>query len=457
MARQEPDVLEYPSCRRIVSEAKEVNRDGIVLPFSTERMRVLYDISNLGLGHLYPESRGGGFRVDMHIAEQLAASPECELLFCANHSAVAFHGCQAFLRGHPHLGTVSLVAPHRSIAPAVRSAATAVHRYIRCLVGSNVFPSAVRGLASFVDRRVHPPVNDATSAVDILHSPTTALPPTRGRHSPQRFLTIYDLAPMRFPAIYGDAYRRSLERIIRSLQPHDHVITPSNFTREELVAHGVAPPDRIHVVPLAADSTLFHRCDDPQQLAAVRHNYRIPEGPYLLGVNTPDLRKNVPQAIHAFARAAHEGSDVRSSFVLTGSNGRGSDRIHEAIADYPDLHERFIITGYIPDADLAPLYSGARALVYPSIYEGFGLPPLEAMQCGTPVITSNRSSLPEVVGDGGVMLAPHDLDGFAGAMLDVVRDTDRHAALQQRARAQAQKFSWEQSVATLLQAYRAVL
>lgn len=425
--------------------------------FPTERMRVLYDISNLGLGHLYPESRGGGFRVDIHIAEQLAASPDCELLFCANHSTVAFHGCQAFLRGHPRLGTVPLVAPDRSVAPAIRNAATAVHRYIRRLVGSHVFPPAVRGLAGFVDRRLHLPVSGAASAVDILHSPTTALPRTRVRHSPQRFLTIYDLAPMRLPAIYGVAHRRSVERIIRSLQPRDHVITPSNFTREELLADGIAGPERIHVVPLAADSRLFYRCDDPQQIAAVRLKYGIPEGPYLLGVNTPDLRKNVPQAIHAFARAARDGRDVRSSFVLTGSNGSGADRIHEAIADHPDLRERFIITGYIPDADLAPLYSGARALVYPSIYEGFGLPPLEAMQCGTPVITSNRSSLPEVVGDGGVMLAPHDLEGFAGAMLDVVRNTERHAVLQQRARAQAEKFSWEHSVATLLQAYRTAL
>lgn len=416
-------------------------------------MRVLYDISNLGLGHLYPDSRGGGFRVDRHMVEQLAASPDCELLFCANHSTVAFHGCQAFLRSHPLLGTVPLVAPQRSIAPAMRTVATAVHRYIRRLVGSHVFPSAVRHVAGIVDRSLHPPVSDAASTVDILHSPTTALPPSQSRRSPQRFLTIYDLAVFRLPALYGEAYRRSLMRIIGSLRSGDHVIAPSNFTREELLADGIASPDRIHVVPLAADPALFYRCDDAQRIADIRIKYGIPEGPYLFGVNTPDLRKNVPHAIHAFARAARERRDLTSSFVLTGLPGRGSDRIHAAIAQYPDLRERFILTGYIPDPDLAPLYTGAHALVYPSLYEGFGLPPLEAMQCGTPVITSNTSSLPEVVGDGGVLLAPDDLDGLAGAILDLVGHSDRHAALRQRALAQSRRFGWDQSASTLLRAY----
>ena len=420
-------------------------------------MRVLYDISNLGLGQLYRESRGGGFRVDIHIAEQLAASQQCELLFCANHSAVAYLGCQEFLRNHPRLSAVPLVAPERRIRPVIRKTASAVHRSIRCLVGSNVFPSAVRDMAGFVDRRLHPPVSGAAATVDVLHSPTTALPPRPSKGSPKRFLTVYDLAPLRWPTIYEEAYRRTLVRIIGSLAPGDHVITASHFAREELVAEGIASADRIHVVPLAADAALFYRCEDAGRIAEVRRKYKIPEGPYILGVNTPDLRKNVPHAIHAFARAAHEGRDVTPSLVLTGLPGRGSNRIDEAIAKYPDLRDRFVITGYIPDDDLAPLYTGARALVYPSVYEGFGLPPLEAMQCGTPVITSNTSSLPEVVGDGGVRLAPDDLDGLAAAMLDIVRNTAWHAALQERALAQAGRFGWAHSASTLLQTYRTAL
>ncbi|HEX2166141.1 MAG TPA: hypothetical protein VHG09_02775, partial [Longimicrobiales bacterium] len=123
-------------------------------------MRVLYDISTLGLGHLYQQSRGGAYRVDLHITEGLAASKACELLLCANHSTVAYHGCEAFLRGHRRLGSVPLIAPSttRRGPAAMRTVASAAHRRIRQLVGSNVFPSAVRQVARSVDRRLHPPV-----------------------------------------------------------------------------------------------------------------------------------------------------------------------------------------------------------------------------------------------------------------------------------------------------------
>ena len=268
---------------------------------------------------------------------------------------------------------------------------------------------------------------------------------------------MYDLAAVRYPAIYGARYRRPLEGVLRSLRPGDNVVTNSNFVRDEVVAAGIAPRDRIHVVPLAADPALFYRCADPQRLAAVRERYGIPEGPYVLGVTNPDLRKNVPHAVHAFARAAHEGRGALVSLVLAGSVGPGSDQIQLAIGEYPALRGRFIQTGHVPDDDLAPLYSGARLFVYPSLYEGFGLPPLEAMQCGTAVITSNTSSMPEVVGEGGVMVAPDDVDALAGAMLDLARDSDRRDALRQRALVRARQFTWELSTAATLRAYRAAL
>ena len=422
-------------------------------------MRVLYDISTLGLAHFYQQSRGGACRVDLNITEGLVASGECELFFCANHSTVAHHGCEAFLRGHPRLGAVPLVARRMSGArSSVRALTTAAHKSVRRLFGKNVLPSAIRHVAGLVDRRLHPPVGDAASGIAIFHcSPSTPLPAPAKRGSPQRFLTVYDLAAIRYPALYGAGYRRYLVGALRSLKAGDNVITNSNFVRDEVLAAGIAPRDRIHVVPLAADSTLFHRCTDPQRLAAVRDKYRIPEGPYVLGVTNPDLRKNVPHAVHAFARAAHEARDALVSLVLAGSAGPGSDQIRQAIAEYPALRGRVVQTGHVPDDDLAPLYTGARVFVYPSIYEGFGLPPLEAMQCGTPVITSNTSSLPEVVGDGGVMVAPDDIDALAGAMLDLARDTVRRDHLRRRALARARGFSWELSTAATLRAYRTAL
>ena len=419
------------------------------------QMRVLYDISTLGLAHLYQQSRGGAFRVDLHVTEALAASGECDLLFCANHSTVAYHGCREFLRDHVRLGDVPLLAPaRRGGHSALHPMASAVHRGARRLFGSNVLPSAVRTLAVFVDRHLHPPVGDAGAPVDILHSPSTPLPPRTNGHGPRRFLTIYDVGPLRFTDMYVPAYRRSMLAATRSVQPDDRVITSSMFARDEICEFGIASGDRIDVVPLAADGALFYPCTDAERIAGVRRRYGIPDGPYVLSVNSPDPRKNVAVAIHAFARLAREGRDALGSLVLAGGAGAGSERIDQALKRYPELRSRIVCTGFVPDADLAPLYTGAQVFAFPSIYEGFGLPPLEAMQCGTPVIACNTSSLPEVVGDGGVLVPPGDVDALAGAMLDVARAPSRRQ-LQDRALAQARRFSWGRSTAETLRAYRA--
>jgi glycosyltransferase involved in cell wall biosynthesis len=421
-------------------------------------MRVLYDISTLGFGHLYAQSRGGAYRVDLHISEGLAASAGCDLLFCANHSAVAYHGCEAFLRTHERLGAVPLVAPSTSTGrAAVRAAATIAHHGARRLFGSNVLPSGVRRVASFVDQRVHARVCGADT-IDVFHcSPSAPLPAVAGGGRPQRFLTVWDLAFTRFPHLYGAPYRRYLRTALRSLQPGDNVVTTSRFVRDEVLAEGVASADRVHVVPLAADRKIFYRCEDADRIAAVRSKYSIPDGPYVLGVNTPDVRKNVPHAIRAFAQAACESGAAVGSLVLTGHDGPGSEEIRRAIDEHPALRDRIVLTGFVPDADLAPLYTGATMFVYSSIYEGFGLPPLEAMQCGTPVITSNTSSMPEVVGDAGVMLAPDDREGLAGAIVDLARNTERRDVLRKRALAQASRFSWEISTSAMLRAYRTAL
>jgi glycosyltransferase involved in cell wall biosynthesis len=420
-------------------------------------MRVLYDISTIGLGHLYEQSRGGAYRAELRIAEGLAEAKGCELRFCANHSIVACHACRAFLDAHPILHRVPLVSSGNGPVAIAGAAAAVAHRRIRRLFGTNVLPTGVRRVARLIDRRLHAPARDSRSAADIFHtSPMAPFPPAE-RRTARRVLTIYDLAFLRFPAIYGAAYRRSLEAALRSLRAGDHVITTSNFVRDELAANGVAGADRIHVVPLAADPSLFSPCDDPERLKAVRRKYGIPDGPYALGVNTPDARKNVDGAIEAFALAAVAQHGGLSSFVLAGHRGSNSDGIQAAIARFPGLRGRIIVTGFVADRDLAPLYTGARIFVYSSIYEGFGLPPLEAMQCGTPVITTNAASLPEVVADGGIMVPPDDLEALAAAMLRLAADEHTHADLRQRALAQAHRFTWGRSVAATLAAYRTAM
>ena len=421
-------------------------------------LRVLYDASTLGIGHLYAMSRGGGFRVDRHLTEGLAASGECELLLCANHSSVAYQGCVDYLRGHPAMEGVPLLGPrHAGLPAAARRGAAAAHRWARRLLRSHVFPGPLRDGAKRLDGRIHPPVADASPPADVFHSSGTPLPP-RGRSGTprRRFLAVYDLAYVRFPEIYGAEYQRTAHASLQSLGPEDWVITCSHSTRAQLAEAGMVPAERVMAVPLAASPALFHPCDDGR-VQAVRARYGIPDGPYLLSVNTPDPRKNLPHAVRCFARMVGQEALPGLSLVLAGHAGLGPQTLREAAAGLPGARGRVVLAGYVDDADLAPLYCGATAFVYPSLYEGFGLAALEAMQCGTPVVASATSSLPEVVGDAGVLVDPADGDALCQAMLDLCRDADLRARLRERSLARAAGFTWARTTRETIAAYRAAL
>ncbi|HYJ80980.1 MAG TPA: glycosyltransferase family 1 protein [Longimicrobiaceae bacterium] len=421
-------------------------------------MRVLFDISMLGLGHLYSLSRAGTFRAHQHLAEGLAASGECELLFCANHSSFVYQGCIEYLRESPRLGHLPLLGPSRAGAPsALRRGVAGAHRWARALLRSNQLPPLLRYGGRLVDRRIHAPVSNAAPPVDVFHSPAVPLPAraASGR-SPQRFLTIFDVAYTRVPAAAGRASPRAVREALDSVREGDWVLTSSESTRADLCACGVEP-ERVFVAPLAADPHLFAPCTDAARLRGVRERYGIPAGPYLLSVNALDPRKNMPHALRAFARLVQQEGVRDLSYVLAGHSGPGSPQVEEALRAFPALRDRIVLTGFVADDDLAPLYSGAAAFVYPSLYEGFGLAPLEAMQCGAPVIVSDVSSLPEVVGDAGILVDPRDGDALCQAMLDVYRDAALRERMREQSLGRAATFSWERCTRQTLDAYRTAL
>ena len=421
-------------------------------------MKVLLDISTLGLGMLHPETRGGGFRADERLVAELAASGECELTFCANHSSVLYGGALEYLRAHPALARFPLLGtPQAEARPLVRRGLAAAYRGARRIFPVGSLPSVVRAGGEWIDRKVHRPVTDTPAGADVFHSTHFPLPAPRQGRSPERFLTIYDLRYRRFPQLYDARSIAVGEAILKSVRPEDWVITSSEASRVELVASGVAEPNRIFVVPLAADRELFHPCSDPEALRRVRTRYGIGDGPYILSLSSIDIRKNVHHAIRAFARLARQEQAGDLQFVIAGSPGSGSSLMSAALAEAVDLRGRIVQTGFVEDADLAALYSGAVTFLYPSLHEGFGLPPLEAMQCGTPVITSNSSSLPEVVGDAGVMVAGDDLDMLCAAMLDLVTSPDKRQSLSEKSLARAAEFSWQRTAAAVLAAYRVAI
>ena len=438
-------------------------------------MRVIYDISTLGLGYRSGE-RAGVFRAVERLAYGLAAAPECELVFSATLSIRELHSALAYLAATPGLRAVPLPHPYqqRPIRHILDSAAKALLDRHSAELGIRLAATgsplrrgrnlAYRGLLG-TQRRLearYPPIEPLSlAAADLYHSPMHAIPPqVKVRRGLGTLLTVYDLIPILHPQFFKATATNSRNAtvILQSILPDGWALCISEATKADLCNYLPIAPERVRVTYLAADPDLFYPCTDPEQQAAIRQKYGIPaEVPYLLSVNTLEPRKNMAHAISAFARLVQEQAIPDLCFVLVGARGWDYGAIFDTIAHTPGLAARVIVTGYVADSDLAALYSGALAFVYPSLYEGFGLPPLEAMQCGVPVITSNTAALPEVVGDAGLLVDPHDEDALCQALWTLYRDADQRATLAAAGIARARQFSWAQTVAQTLAAYQAVL
>lgn len=419
-------------------------------------MRILLDISALGLGYVFPEMRGGTFRVHDHVADGLARSGECELFLCANYSSVAFAGCTEYLLSRPVLGAHPLLGPRTGGGSALGRLTTAMHRAVRPLFPGGSLPGFLRDPAQRVDRTLHPPVSDVPPGADVFHSLGTRLPPpVRHGKSPQRLVNIYDLAPLRLPHLYGPDQRYLAKERLAGVSREDWVIASSEATRRDLVELGGLDPKRVFVIPLAADPRIFHPDPDAFRADALRERLGIGDAPYVLAINAHDRRKNMDAAIGAFGRAVTEGRAHDLTLVIAGPHS-ARPRIQEALGNAAQRGARVILTGYVTDDDLATLYGGALAFVYPSLYEGFGLPPLEAMQCGTPVIAGRVSSLPEVVGDAGILVDLGDPDALCKAILRLHRDPALRRRLSALSLQRAAGFTWDRCTTQTLAAYQTV-
>ena len=255
-----------------------------------------------------------------------------------------------------------------------------------------------------------------------------------------RVLFVHDLIPLLFPELSGDGFATALRGILGSVDvARDWIICASECTRSDLCRRLPIDPARVFVTPLAADGALFHPVDDPGPIRRIRHRYGIGDRPYLLSLSTIEPRKNLAHLIRCFSRLVHDPTvDDGLRLVLAGATGWKAAGVFQAFEDEPAIRERVIFTGYVPDDDLAGLYSGADAFVYPSRYEGFGLPVLEAMRCGVPVVTTTGGALPEVVGQAALLVDPDDADGLVQAM----RVARRDVALATTGRARAAGFTW---------------
>lgn len=288
----------------------------------------------------------------------------------------------------------------------------------------------------------------ARERVDLLHCPKSAIPFL----SPcPVVVTLHDLIPLMHPETEKLAARLYWRlQIPIAARRSGYIITDSEHARHEIIENFRVPPEKIRAIMLGFNPSMLEP-RDPAAGAAIRERYGLPEG-YILYVGTIQPRKNLDTLIEAFSSIRNE-KGYPGKLVIVGRKGWLYDRLFARIAEL-GLRDEVIFTGFVPDEELPFIYDGARLFVYLSLFEGFGLPPLEAMACGVPVITSDTTSLPEVVGDAGITVPPTDLDRVREAICRVLGDDTLAASMVERGRARARRFSWAAAAGETLEIYR---
>lgn len=266
--------------------------------------------------------------------------------------------------------------------------------------------------------------------------------------------TIHDVSFKRFPKFFRLMDRWILDWAVKTASKKAaRIIAPSEFTKNELVSLYRIDPGKIAVTYEGVDEQ-FRPMDRSVTHALVGEKYGL-SSPFILTLGVIQPRKNLGRLLEGFA-ALKGNLESEHKLLIVGKYGWKEANLERRIAEL-GLAEDVVLTGYAPYEDLPALYNAADVFVYPSVYEGFGLPPLEAMACGTPVITGDSSSLPEVVGEAGVMVDPYDPDAFTEAMARVLSSESLRAEMSARGLAQAKKFSWDKMAQETLAVYRQVV
>lgn len=284
--------------------------------------------------------------------------------------------------------------------------------------------------------------------VDVLHVQFTSppVPPC------PVVVSIHDLSFEHLPLTFKRRSRMQLRMTVRrSARQAAQVLTLSEYVRKDVVETYGVDPARVAIVPLAAPEH-FSPVRDKKELQRVRQKYGIDEN-YILSVGAIQPRKNLPRLLQAYSllrRQQPEGNLPR--LVLVGKCAWLYDETLRKISEL-GLSDLVTLTGHVPEADLPALYSGSSCFIYPSYFEGFGLPPLEAMKCGAPVVVGNRTSLPEVVGDAAVLVDPFEVSEIAAGIARVLNDSGLRASLREKGLERARAFDWRDTARQTLAVY----
>ena len=421
-------------------------------------MKILYEVSNLGLGSIGSKNRAGIFRYTESLLEKISLYPEIEFqLTCYTNFYNSVFSKQ-------YLANEKIEWSDKFI-DAYYGQTTPVELYAKTL--NNIHQNESRDIFNKAKRKSQTiflnfleslsQASTINEHFDIYHSFFHQLPAKSKIRTKARIITIYDMIPLLMPQYFNKGFENIFLKILKSIDINqDWVFAISESTKKDFCDFSKMPEERVFVTPLAS-SEKFYQELDTATIEATCQRYKIPSGKYILGLSTLEPRKNNVTLINCFYKLMLENAITDTYLVLVGSNGWLFDDIFRTAAKQPQLLDKIIFTGYIQDSDLSAIYSGASCFVYPSFYEGFGLPPLEAMQCGVPVISSNTSSLPEVVGDAGILIDPKDKDQLCQAMLNILTDESLRENLKQKGLERAKQFSWKKCADQTVEIYKKII
>jgi glycosyltransferase involved in cell wall biosynthesis len=421
-------------------------------------MKVALDVTIFSLVNEWQSARSGIFRVVEQTALGLATRPNVDLRLCSSESWWNYDRTRSYLRQSDNFSDKMLL-PSNFVSDRLVSLHRVADRAIAGPRSASISARIRRRVSGAIVKRFAPLPESALRGRDILHSGYLPLPDHSGRiKTLRRFLTIYDLVPILFANTVTAHTREIFGRIIASIGSDVHCLCISESTKNDLCDHLSLTPDRVTVTPLAASRELFFPVKDPDLIRLAMTRVGMPvDAKYLLCVNTLQPLKNISTAIRAFAAFIQQTRIEDLYFVLVGGEGWAFQQILDEVANCNLAKNRIIVAGYVPDNQLAPLYSGALAFLYPSLYEGFGLPPLEAMQCGTPVITGNAPAFREVVGSSGIMVDPANPSEISQAIAELYSHSDLRARKAEAGLERARAFTWTNYGNKVFGAYEAAL
>lgn len=285
---------------------------------------------------------------------------------------------------------------------------------------------------------------------DVTHFFNYIVPPFV---SGKKVVTVHDMVYKAFPDTVRGRTKFMLNMgLKRSMRRADIIVTDSEFSKEEILKYFPQHKRKIRVVPCGVDIERFKPCTDLERISKVKSSLGI-EGDYFLYVGTIEPRKNLRRLIAAYAAFVKKVGENSPKLVLAGGKGWLDGEIYASVRKL-GLEGKVLFTEYVPAGDMTPLMCGALAFVFPSLYEGFGMPPLEAMACGAPVLTTNAASLPEVVGDCAVICDAYSVKSIAQGLYRLYSDKDLRAQLSRKGIERAKGFTWERSAQMLHDIYR---